>query len=186
MKKILTTFVFLILVGINFSFSTRTLDTYQKLDKVTIINIEKEKPKGSDKYKVLLDKLAKSESEHDWKIINTVGCFGKYQFKESTLKDLGYTITLKQFKENPECFNEEMQEEAALKLIETNRKILRSIIEKHQGSTINGIYITETGILAAAHLAGPTGVQNYFNESKNATDKYGTSVETYLNKFSII
>ncbi len=58
--------------------------------------------------------------------------------------------------------------------------------KKISGKRINGIKITESGILAAAHLSGAGAVQQFlWSYGKNSkVDAYGTRVEHYLKKFS--
>ena len=52
--------------------------------------------------------------------------------------------------------------------------------------SISGSEITESGILAAAHLAGPGSVKRYLRSlgKFNVKDGYGTTVSTYMKKFS--
>jgi hypothetical protein len=47
------------------------------------------------------------------------------------------------------------------------------------------VAITESGILAAAHLAGAGNVKKYLYSggSKDVVDAYGTSITRYLSKF---
>jgi hypothetical protein len=53
------------------------------------------------------------------------------------------------------------------------------------GQTINGIYITNSGLLAAALSLGASGIKNELdnNNINNATDGAGNSVSYYFNKF---
>ncbi len=54
------------------------------------------------------------------------------------------------------------------------------------GRKINGIEITESGILAAAHLAGAGSVKKYLrsNGQEIFSDAYGTNVQHYMKRFS--
>ena len=54
------------------------------------------------------------------------------------------------------------------------------------GKKINGIKITESGILAAAHLAGAGNVKKYLRSNGKNTfkDAYGSSMQHYLKQFS--
>ena len=54
------------------------------------------------------------------------------------------------------------------------------------GKTINGIEITESGILAAAHLSGAGNVKKYLrsNGNFNLSDAYGSTIEYYMQKFA--
>ena len=40
--------------------------------------------------------------------------------------------------------------------------VLKKEIEKYEGTILNGIHVTESGILAAAHLGGAGSVKKYF------------------------
>jgi uncharacterized protein with ParB-like and HNH nuclease domain len=66
-----------------------------------------------------------------------------------------------------------------------NKWILKRDIQWSVGKKINGIEITESGILAAAHLAGAGNVKKYLrsNGEKNAFDAFGTDVEQYMKRF---
>lgn len=124
--------------------------------------------------------VAFKESQGKYHAVNTLGYLGKYQFGESTLKRLNiHDIQL--FLETPE-----LQEDAFLALCSLNKWILRNDIIRSVGKQINGIKITESGILAAAHLAGAGNVQKYLrsNGQIRFNDAYGSSVQKYLKLFS--
>ncbi|MGJ5642108.1 peptidoglycan-binding protein LysM [Formosa sp. S-31] len=120
------------------------------------------------------------ESRGDYFTVNTLGYLGKYQFSKETLKMIGI--------HNPVHFlnNPELQERAFLANAERNKWILRRDIKRFVGKKINGILITESGILAAAHLSGPGSVKKYLrsNGQNGFEDAYGTTIEYYLKKFS--
>ncbi|MDP5044712.1 MAG: peptidoglycan-binding protein LysM, partial [Leeuwenhoekiella sp.] len=99
--------------------------------------------------------LGFKESQNDYKRINQFGYLGKYQFGRSTLLLLGISDT-DEFLENPV-----LQEKAFVANASRNKWVLRKDIKRFAGKTMNGITITESGILAAAHLAGPGSVKNY-------------------------
>jgi hypothetical protein len=67
-----------------------------------------------------------------------------------------------------------------------NKWELRDVIEKYDGTLLNGIWITESGILAAAHLGGAGSVKKYFrsNGKRFMKDAFGASVKSYLKAFS--
>ena len=69
-------------------------------------------------------------------------------------------------------------------LLNHNKKILRRQINKYHGKTINGIFITESGILAAAHLAGPGNVRKFFRKGYEFRDGNGTKMTSCMIKFS--
>ncbi len=68
-------------------------------------------------------------------------------------------------------------------LLKHNKKKLRRQIEKYHGQTINGIFITESGILAAAHLAGQGNVRKFFRNGYEFKDGYGTKMTSYMEQF---
>lgn len=124
--------------------------------------------------------LGFKESRGDYFTINDFGYLGKYQFGKETLKLIGVY--------NPVLFlnTPELQEKAFIANASRNKWILRRDIKRFNGKTINGILVTESGILAAAHLAGPGNVKKYLRSSGNLgfSDAFGTSIDYYLKKFS--
>lgn len=119
------------------------------------------------------------ESRNRYEIVNRFGYMGKYQFGISTLRGLGYDISKHEFLNNPE-----IQEKAMIDLLKHNKYTLRHYINRYDGTIFNGYYVTESGILAAAHLAGAGNVRNYFNKGKDFEDGLGTRLTTYLHTFS--
>ena len=124
--------------------------------------------------------LGFKESRGNYFSINDFGYLGKYQFGKETLKLIGI-YTPNQFLYNPE-----LQEKAFIANTERNKWILRKDINRFVGKRINGIEITESGILAAAHLAGPGSVKEYLRSyGRNGfSDAYGTSISNYMKRFS--
>lgn len=124
--------------------------------------------------------LAFKESRGDYFTVNSLGYLGKYQFGRGTLKLLGIYDT-EEFLKNPE-----LQEKAFIANAERNKWILRRDIKRFVGKKINGTIITESGILAAAHLAGPGSVKHYLRSYGEETfaDAYGTTIQYYMKKFA--
>lgn len=139
-------------------------------------------------YSPLLDKsyvgfkeaLGFKESGGKYACVNTLGYLGKYQFGANTLKLIGIYNT-KEFINSPE-----LQEKAFLANAKRNKWILRRDIKNFVGKRVDGVLITESGILAAAHLAGPGNVKRYLRSygALGFSDAYGTSVKNYMKKFS--
>ena len=119
------------------------------------------------------------ESGNRYDITNTWGYMGKYQFGKSTLKGLGFNVTRKEFLNNPQ-----LQEEAMMALLNHNKEKLQQYIDIYDGKTINGMYVSESGILAAAHLGGQGSVKRYFKNGKVFKDAYGTKITSYMKQFS--
>ena len=133
-----------------------------------------------------INDLGRSESNNDWQCVNRIGCFGEWQFAQSTLHFLGYKkITLRKFKADPAIFPREMQRQALESLIKVNLSFLRDY-QHFIGDTINDVVITKSGMIAASHLGG-AGTLKLFLRSNgriNRKDVLGTSIHDYLDRFS--
>ena len=124
--------------------------------------------------------LAVKESRGDYFTVNTYGYLGKYQFGKETLKMIGI------YNPNQFLYNPELQEKAFMANTERNKWILRKDIKRFVGKNIHGVLVTESGILAAAHLGGPGNVKKFLRSlgTNNFADAYGSSVKYYMKKFS--
>lgn len=89
---------------------------------------------------------------------------------------------------NPDSFlkDSKLQEAAFSAYTSRNKWILRKDIKRYNGKYINGVKVTESGILAAAHLAGAGNVKKYLRSggAQGFSDAFGTSIRYYLKKFS--
>lgn len=131
-------------------------------------------------HSLFLEDIGMRESSGNYKAVNQFGYLGKYQFGRRTLDALGFEkVSNREF-----LSNASIQEEAMYALLTHNKKILRRQIEKYHGQTINGIFITESGILAAAHLAGPGNVKKFFRKGYEFKDGNGTKMTSYMVLFS--
>ncbi|MDV7188514.1 peptidoglycan-binding protein LysM [Lutibacter sp. TH_r2] len=124
--------------------------------------------------------VAFKESQGRYHIVNTLGYLGKYQFGRATLERFRIYNT-SHFLKTPE-----LQEDAFIALCSLNKWILRKDIKRSVGKKINGVVITESGILAAAHLAGAGNVKKYLRSygANSFEDAYGASVYYYMKKFA--
>ena len=133
--------------------------------------------KNHDKF---LEDIGFRESSGNYKAVNKFGYLGKYQFGRKTLDALGYkNISNRTFLSDPA-----LQEQVMEDLLVHNKKILRRYIKKYEGKVVHGIYITESGILAAAHLAGAGNVRKFFRKGYEFRDGNGTKMTSYMRKFS--
>lgn len=130
-------------------------------------------------HNAFLEALGHKESRNNYKVVNTYGYMGRYQFGKATLKGLGFDITREEFLNSPE-----LQEIAMQALLEHNKKKLSKFIEKYEGEVVHGVYVTESGVLAAAHLAGQGNVKKFFRSGNEFKDGYGTRLTSYMTKFS--
>lgn len=123
--------------------------------------------------------IAIKESQGLYKLVNPYGYMGKYQFGKTTLRAIGIHNT-KQFLNSPM-----LQERAFKALLAKNKWELRHEITHYQGRVIKGVKITESGLLAAAHLAGAGSVKNFLksNGKNGFRDGFGTSLKSYIKKF---
>ena len=127
-----------------------------------------------------LDEVGFRESSNNYKAVNQFGYLGKYQFGRKTLNAIGFEdVSNYEFLSNPE-----IQEEAMLVLLQKNKYTLRREIKKYVGETVNGIYITESGILAAAHLGGAGNVKKFFRKGYEFEDGNGTKMTSYMIRFA--
>ena len=149
----------------------------------TTHGIVKPPEKANIQFKQFIEHLGLIESSNRWQVVNSIGMMGKYQFSQATLERLGYYgITPEKFKADPSIFPESVQEQAMRELVKTNQHQLKKFAQ-YIGQVINGVLITEAGLLGAAHLAGVGGVQKYLASNHNATDRNGSSVQKYLKEF---
>ena len=124
--------------------------------------------------------LAFKESRGNYFTVNTHGYLGKYQFGKNTLKLIGIYNTNK-FLSDPK-----LQEKAFIANTARNKWILRRDIKRFVGNIVGGVLITESGILAAAHLAGPGSVKKFLRSygAIGFADAYGTTIKSYMKRFS--
>jgi len=185
-KKILTVAVSMLatltLVGFTKSILSPKVTPLDKLESKPVELIEiKLEPVSIEinETEMFLNSIGMRESSNRYDVVNGWGYMGKYQFGKRTLKNLGYDISKKEFLNSPH-----IQEMAMLDLLSHNKKILQSYIDDYSGIVVDGTEITESGILAAAHLAGPGNVKRYFKKGKQFKDGNGTKLTSYLTKFS--
>ena len=121
------------------------------------------------------------ESGSDYNKINRFGYLGKYQFGKGTLKIYGVS-DLNNFIKSPE-----LQERVFLMNVKRNKWILRREIKKYSNIFLGDLYISESGILAAAHLCGPGNVKKFLRNKAskdfNKKDANGTSISDYIRIF---
>lgn len=126
-----------------------------------------------------LNKIGNYESGNSYSRVNRWGYMGRYQFHTSTLKAIGIKTTKEKFLSSPS-----LQEKAMQKLLEDNKKTLRRFIRKYDGEVVHGVYVTESGILAAAHLGGAGNVMKWFRKGIDFEDANGTKITKYMKIFA--
>lgn len=124
--------------------------------------------------------LGFKESRGDYHVVNPYGYMGKYQFSKNTLKMMGLRDA------DNFLYNTRQQEAAFMAYTSLNKWILRKDIKRTVGKVVGGVKVTESGILAAAHLAGAGNVKKFLRSggADGFEDANGASIRYYLRKFS--
>jgi len=135
--------------------------------------------------------LGARESGNKYNIKNTLGFLGRWQFGKPRLWDLGYSINgwkpknreaKKMIAETTFLKSPELQDEIFKNHIADLLKRAKQNYGKYIGTTVNNILITESGLVAGAHLKGFGGV-NQFLAGKDNSDAFGTQISEYIKKF---
>jgi len=137
-------------------------------------------PELGKSYVGFKEALAFKESRGDYGVVNQFGYMGKYQFGIGTLAMIGIK------NKNTFLSSPELQERAFYANLSRNKWILRRDLKWFVGKRMNGIVITESGVLAAAHLAGPGAVKKYLRSGgvDGFADAFGTTIRYYMKRFS--
>lgn len=165
------------------AFSTEGLDLYYIAPNFSEIEDSFQEnyisPKLGNSYLGFKEAVAFKESRGNYNIVNQFGYLGKYQFGTGTLELIGIRDK-KAFLNDPE-----LQEKAFYANLSRNKWVLRRDIKWFVGKTINGVEVTESGMLAAAHLAGPGAVKTYLRSGgvEGFADAFGTTIRYYMKRF---
>ena len=148
------------------------------------IEIDIEKPVEDEivivkDYYAFLNDIGHRESGNRYGVVNKYGYMGRFQFGKSTLRTLKIKVSREAFLNSPD-----LQEYAMKQNLLYNKKRLQKYIDKFEGQKINGILITESGILAAAHLGGAGSVKRWFKTGKVRKDGNGVKITSYMERFS--
>ena len=126
--------------------------------------------------------MAQRESNNNHRVVNRFGMMGKYQFNPNTVKGLGFNVDRATF-----LSDSLLQDSVMVRYLRANNATLASIIFRYDGKIYKGVYISRSGILAAAHLAGAGGVKRYFSnpdDMHGRADANGTTLRNYLEEFN--
>ena len=136
-------------------------------------------PKLGRGYEGFKEAVAFKESRGDYGIINQFGYLGKYQFGKGTLALIGIN------NKNTFLNSPELQEKAFYANLSRNKWILRRDLKWFVGKQMNGVEVTESGVLAAAHLSGPGAVKKYLRSGGvvDFADAFGTTIRYYMKRF---
>lgn len=152
------------------------------------------------------ENLGQREASGKYNVVNKFGFLGKYQMGIPAMIDAGYYVknpgsdiysnnwndghfTGKDgvYSKNDFLNKPAAQENAQRHYKQAQWSQLKAVgADKYIGKTINGVKITPSGLLGAAHLKGATYMGNYLKNNgkvSNRKDGFGTSVEEYLERF---
>jgi hypothetical protein len=182
-NKIIKRFLFLVALFVLLTSAIATPEEFkEEISPITVTSFEStfQIPFLKNDFIGFKEALAFKESQGKYSVVNTLGYLGKYQFGATTLERFRI-YNAQQFLNNPE-----LQEQAFIAYCKVNKWILRKDIKRSVGKIINGVKITESGILAAAHLSGAGNVKKYLrsNGGFNLSDAYGASIKLYMKKFA--
>jgi len=132
---------------------------------------------------LFMERMALRESDNTPTVVNWLGYMGKYQFGPRTLWALGeeFKVTKAEF-----LSTETLQDRAMMQYMRDNRIWIADLIQQFDGKWYQGTYITESGLLAGAHLVGSHGLRAWL-EGRRGTriiDAKGTHVRDYVRLFS--
>ena len=179
--------IFLLILFLGFVNATKNPEYYRFLEESSSLVVLRPNTQNTTNILYLnknfvgfKEALAFKESQGKYRVINTLGYLGKYQFGSTTLERFNIYNTTR-FLHDPE-----LQEQVFIAYCRVNKWILRKDIKRSVGKTINGVKITESGILAAAHLSGAGNVKKYLrsNGQRNYSDAYGSSIKSYMETFA--
>jgi len=153
--------------------------TYRKAPSEITTGDSKERKK-----KVFLNALALKESSGRYNIKSRSGSYlGAYQIGRIAFKELKFDIH--KFGVDNFLNSREVQDSLVVELFKKNKHYLKRYIKKYNGKTINGIKITESGIIAGGHI-GIDYVKKFFDSGGaiDPADGNGTKVSYYIKHFS--
>ncbi len=153
-------------------------------------------------YQEYLDALGQRESGKDYQAVNQYGFLGKYQMGEAALIDAGYyqkdgtkindfsgAWTGKNGINSKEDFlnNPQAQEDAIRSYNQRQWQTIRANdLDLYVGLTIGGVEITESGLLAGAHLLGVGNLKRFLESNGQFVPKDGNNVPItdYIKRFN--
>jgi Ca2+-binding RTX toxin-like protein len=152
-------------------------------------------------YGDFLDALGERESGGDYGVVNAYGYLGKYQFGELALIDVGYykddATDANDWKSGywtgkngidskADFLADGAAQEQAIRAYMKLQWVYLGETERFAGQTIGGLKVTESGLLAGAHLLGAGSVTAFLEGGGVAapSDAYGTSITEYMTLFA--
>lgn len=152
-------------------------------------------------YRNFLDALGERESGGNYGVVNSYGYLGKYQFGELALIDVGYYrdddtdandwqngywTGKNGIDSKAEFLADGAAQEQAIRAYMKLQWVYLGETERFAGQTIGGLKVTESGLLAGAHLLGAGAVTAFLEGGAVAppSDAYGTAITEYMTLFA--
>jgi len=152
-------------------------------------------------YRDFLDALGERESGGDYGVVNSYGYLGKYQFGELALIDVGYFTAdgtaANDFRQGywtgkngidskADFLADSAAQEQAIRAYMKLQWLYLGETQRFAGQTIGGLKVTESGLLAGAHLLGAGTVTKFLEAGAVAppADAYGTAITEYMTLFA--
>jgi serralysin len=147
-------------------------------------------------YNDFFDALGFRESSNRYDVVNTYGSLGRYQMGEASFVDIGLysadanpydnvyggtfngkygVYSVSDFLAKPAAQDEAIRDYMALQFA------YLKTVWAYEGQTINGVQVTISGMLAAAHLMGWDGAATWLTSGGDTVpaDNFGTTVTEY-------
>lgn len=148
---------------------------------------------GKSGYDQFLDGLAQRESSGIYGKVSSSGSYlGRYQMGADALTDAGFkkngawtTLAKKYGVTNNASFLSSPQgQEVAIRLFHAElwKQLLNHGAESVIGDSYIGVTITKSGLLAAAHLVGASGVMGAIQDNREIADANGTKATRYMSE----
>ena len=143
-----------------------------------------------------INALGFRESTNNYQSVNPSGFMGRYQFGTDALVDIGFMDRRGNWTSmanelgiysNQDFLHNPMVQDKAMNLyLNKNWVYITNLgLLKHLDTTMNGVIITKSGLVAAAHLVGIGGLQKALNRGDLASeaDNNGTTALMYMTSF---
>jgi hypothetical protein len=136
-------------------------------------------------YDEFIQALAMRESSNRPYIVNEYGYVGLFQMGKLAMLDIGYTEGFyENVVQNPEEWTVDQQIEDFNKWKNILKLYLEDEISMYNGKYIHGVKITESGLIAAAHLVGAGSVKKWIRTGEVSADGNGVKLTEYLTQFN--
>ncbi len=143
-------------------------------------------------YPDFLKALGQRESSMNQFAVNRYGYAGLFQMGSLALQDAGYKTATGAWT-GKDGINSQADyladAQAQVNAVTAyQQKAEAFILSQHLdiafGTTVNGVQITASGLIAGYHLVGPGALRNYINNGIVASDGNGVPITTYIQQFA--